>query len=505
MLGLFKKSKSPLLINGAVLEKCDKNALSVEIPDGVQKIGSSAFQDCSLLKEIVIPNSVQKISFWAFDNCVSLKSVVIGSGVEEISDTAFFRCTSLEKIESKSPNFIVEGGCLIVKKSKALLTTQKGSVCVSSSVRKISDRYSLSNCSKITFEQGGKITAIPVYLEMKSNRDVYNAVKAEVSKNKAKKQKLSAVASVSVGAILSVLLEQAGLKQGEDEKVCVIECKDDKSHHLCVDAEPCGLEIRLLDSRVASWKKTLPEFLEAVSSGESFAGLLKTAKEKKLEIAEMNAKRFLVLEDCSCYCVLDKYSFKKSNLKTVFLGEGLEFIDNESFCECTALRSVALPSSLQQIGSLSFAICLSLSHVEFAGTMSQWDAVLGKKYLLNDNAVESVKCADGDWKKPVVLVEKGVAVKCLNTLSAEARIPDGAEVIDAFSFEYCTGLLSVFIPKSVKKIHRVAFSDCKKLVQIEFGGTQAEWNSIDIAGNTPKQLVLNQRTHVKCTDSYFVL
>ena len=292
MLGLFQERKSPLTINDGVLEKCDKNALSVEIPDGVQKIGSSAFQDCSLLKEIVIPNSVQKISFWAFDNCVSLKSVVIGSGVEEISDTAFFRCTSLEKIESKSPNFIVKGGCLIVKKSKALLTTQKGSVCVSSSVRKISDRYSLSNCSEITFEQGGKICAIPVYLEMKANEDVYEALKAEVSKNKAKKQKLSDVASVSAGAILSVLLEQAGLKQGEGEKVSVIECKDEKSHHLFVEAEPCGLEIRLLDSRASSWKKTLPDFLKAVASGAKFEKLLKTAKEKKLEMAGKKAERF---------------------------------------------------------------------------------------------------------------------------------------------------------------------------------------------------------------------
>ena len=292
MLGLFQKRKSPLTINDGVLEKCDKNALSVEIPDGVTEIDGCAFANCSLLEEIVIPNSVKEISYWAFDNCVSLKSVVIGSGVEEISDTAFFRCTSLEKIESKSPNFIVEGGCLIDKKSKALLTTQNGSVCVSSTVRKISDRYSLSNCSEITFEQGGKITAIPVYLNMKAKEEVYKALRAEVAKNKAKKQKKADVASSAVGAVLSVLLEQAGLKQGEGEKVSVIECKEDKSHHLCVDAEPCGLEIRLLDSRASSWKKTLPDFLKAVASGAKFEELLKTAKEQKLEMAGEKARRF---------------------------------------------------------------------------------------------------------------------------------------------------------------------------------------------------------------------
>ena len=72
----------------------------------------------------------------------------------------------------------------------------------------------------------------------------------------------------------------------------VIECKDEKSHHLFVEAEPCGLEIRLLDSRASSWKKTLPVFLEAVASGASFEELLKTAKEQKLEMAGKKAERF---------------------------------------------------------------------------------------------------------------------------------------------------------------------------------------------------------------------
>ena len=290
MLGLFQKRKSPLTINDGVLEKCDKNALSVEIPDGVTEIDGCAFANCSLLEEIVIPNSVKEISYWAFDNCVSLKSVVIGSGVEEISDTAFFRCTSLEKIESKSPNFIVEGGCLIEKKTKRLLTTQNGSVCVSSSVRKISDRYSLSNCSEITFEQGGKICAIPVYLNMKAKEEVYKALRAEVAKNKAKKQKKADVASSAVGAVLSVLLEQSGLK--DSQKVEVLEIKEERTHHICITAEPSGIELRLLDSRINSWKKTLPEFLAVVSSGASFAELLKIAKEQKLEIAGEKARRF---------------------------------------------------------------------------------------------------------------------------------------------------------------------------------------------------------------------
>lgn len=285
MLGVFKKSKSPFVINDGLLEKCDKGFSGVVvIPDGVREIGSSAFQNCSLLEEIVIPNSVKEISFWAFDHCLSLKSVVIGSGVEKISDTAFFRCTSLEKIESKSPNFIVEGGCLIEKKTKALLTTQNGSVCVSSSVRKISDMYSLSNCSQISFEQGGKITAIPVYLNMKAKEEVYKALRAEVAKNKAKKQKKADVASVSADAILKVLVEKAGLKIGEGEKVNVIECKDEKSHHLFIQSEPCALEIKLLDSRATSWEKTLLDFLEAVSSGANFDELLKIAQDKKLKI-----------------------------------------------------------------------------------------------------------------------------------------------------------------------------------------------------------------------------
>ena len=50
---------------------------SINIPDKVTSIGSSAFSECSSLKEIVLPYSVNKINTRLFYGCSSLEKVVL--------------------------------------------------------------------------------------------------------------------------------------------------------------------------------------------------------------------------------------------------------------------------------------------------------------------------------------------------------------------------------------------------------------------------------------------
>ena len=48
-----------------------------KIPDGVTRIGESAFEDCFSLETIDIPNSVTRIEVKAFHGCTSLKEIHI--------------------------------------------------------------------------------------------------------------------------------------------------------------------------------------------------------------------------------------------------------------------------------------------------------------------------------------------------------------------------------------------------------------------------------------------
>ena len=70
----------------------------VVIPEGITRIGESAFVDCWALESVVIPDSVERIEEGAFDACYKLSSVTIGSGVKYIGDMTFNECKKLTSI-----------------------------------------------------------------------------------------------------------------------------------------------------------------------------------------------------------------------------------------------------------------------------------------------------------------------------------------------------------------------------------------------------------------------
>lgn len=70
----------------------------VTIPDSVTEIGSSAFAGCTGLTEVTIPDSVTSISNGAFRDCTSLTEVIIPDSVTEIGAYAFRDCTGLTEV-----------------------------------------------------------------------------------------------------------------------------------------------------------------------------------------------------------------------------------------------------------------------------------------------------------------------------------------------------------------------------------------------------------------------
>ena len=57
---------------------------SYEIPQGIEEIGVSAFENCENLKSVIIPDSVTSIGDNAFEQCNALSSVIIPDGVTSI-------------------------------------------------------------------------------------------------------------------------------------------------------------------------------------------------------------------------------------------------------------------------------------------------------------------------------------------------------------------------------------------------------------------------------------
>ena len=78
--------------------------INVIIPNGVTKIGSWAFSQCTTLKSIDIPETVTSIDEFAFYCCSSLTSITIPTSVTSIDGFAFGGCSSLTNVTLKNAN-----------------------------------------------------------------------------------------------------------------------------------------------------------------------------------------------------------------------------------------------------------------------------------------------------------------------------------------------------------------------------------------------------------------
>jgi len=71
---------------------------TIQLPQGLKYIGSSAFVRCESLISLELPNSIVEIGDSAFKNCSSLTEVIIPDNVEKIGDEIFGYCDNITSI-----------------------------------------------------------------------------------------------------------------------------------------------------------------------------------------------------------------------------------------------------------------------------------------------------------------------------------------------------------------------------------------------------------------------
>lgn len=84
------------MIGSELVKYRDSGLKNVTIPQGVTKIGDSAFEDRSKLESITIPESVTSIGERAFSGCVGLTNLTVPNGVVSIGPNAFVGVSSIE-------------------------------------------------------------------------------------------------------------------------------------------------------------------------------------------------------------------------------------------------------------------------------------------------------------------------------------------------------------------------------------------------------------------------
>ncbi len=97
---LFNHDKTELLYY-----PCGKNDSAYFIPNSVTTIGVSAFYKNAKLNKVVIPNSVENISSTAFQDCTGIETLVIGENAV-IGDETFKGCNKIEYLTVGNDNQI---------------------------------------------------------------------------------------------------------------------------------------------------------------------------------------------------------------------------------------------------------------------------------------------------------------------------------------------------------------------------------------------------------------
>lgn len=120
------------------------NLTSITIPDSVTYLGNNAFYSCTNLSQVVLSNNLKEISNGVFQNCESLKEIKIPDSVTSIKGYVFSNCQSLSKIELSNN--------LISIDSEAFIGCENlTSITLPDSIKQIGDYvfYQCTNLNKI--------------------------------------------------------------------------------------------------------------------------------------------------------------------------------------------------------------------------------------------------------------------------------------------------------------------------------------------------------------------
>lgn len=179
-----------------------------------------------------------------------------------------------------------------------------------------------------------------------------------------------------------------------------------------------------------------------------------------------------------------------SDLFSISIGNSVASIGQGAFSSCDSLESILLPDSLGRIESETFRYCTNLTEVTIGAGVTSIESMAFSEcgivsLVIPDNvtyigssAFEKCELQELTLGTGLIYIGEFAFSEC-NPLKSLV-IPDNVAAIGAWAFGGCSGLVSVSIPDSVISIDYSAFSGCTSLTEVYYGGSEADWLSMQI-------------------------
>lgn len=181
------------------------------------------------------------------------------------------------------------------------------------------------------------------------------------------------------------------------------------------------------------------------------------------------------------------------NLLAINIPYSVKYIGENAFSNCTSLSVVSIPDNLKFLGEEAFKDCKNLTMVTIGNSVT----TIGKRTFYGCEKLSDVHLGDN-----VKVIGDSAFMYCD---VKNINIPDSVESIDDYAFSYCSNLKNIVLGKNIKligmkafdscyllseitidnKIQTIgwmAFYDCESLKDVYYGGTEDEWDEIDIQG-----------------------
>ena len=435
-------------------------AESISIPGTVKTIGNGAFYTMHALTSIDIPDSVKIIGDSAFLGCHALESITIGSGVETLEYSAFKWCSVLKSmhVSADNPVFDSREDCnAIIETATNTLVRGGVNTVIPASVTAIG--YG-------AFHGYEEITEMHIpesitHIDGAAFQDCENLVSIYLPKTL---QSINAFAFEGCESI------QDAYFMGSRE-----------DNHIQWQT---GYHEVLFD---VPWHYSKGVCGENVNYSIDWPT-------GTLTITGTGA-----MED---FNTSDSPFYNEKYIKNVVISNGITHIGQYTFTGCDEITGVAIPESLQSVGTAAFRDTAKLTDVYYCGGAAEWNQIgisAYNQYLLN--ATKHYDCLSGKCGDNITYLFNGTTSTLVGTgemydyesgdspFYGESAIKNiviggGITRIGNNAFGYCTGLTDVSIPTTVTSIGNRAFVGCGKLAAVEYPGTQDEWDDIAIgSGN----------------------
>lgn len=420
----------PSFVNGMAVERIASTAFencicleSVEIPESVKYIDSSVFNSCNALRSITVPfigtsiDLPEKIDcFFGYDYSRipnTLQVVKVTSPQAELADSAFMGMPQL-KIAEINCRFI---GVNAFSGCTGLLSAKLGD-----GVEDIGND-AFFDCKKLT-----KLT-LGENVEIISGRAFAQCSNLSSVKIPDKVDNISNDLFQNCKNLKTVVLPD-GIEK--IERGAFFECSSlesiDMPENLGVIYEDAFSECTNLKS--VSFNHNLSEIMDNAFSGCT------ALKEVKLPEKLM---------------YIGQGAFRRTGITSIVIPDSIRQINNDTFNECTSLESIILSENIGGIGSFAFFNCKNLERITLPLMLRN----------IENNAFENC------------------------TSLGSIVFPQWVSSVGTRAFANCTSLTSVTIPDSVTYFSTDAFDMCENLAYINYGGDEFEWENLFGGSITP--------------------